>query len=202
MRARRWRASFGALLLVAAGGAFQGALHEDAGLLLGRVAVSPILIQVQSATVTLAASILMVVTTYLALQTRQPNITWVAVFCAGVAMAPVFPTTLAMVGDRFPKMTATALGIVITSGWLGLAVWVFVVGAADAAGVSSTARPLHATTIARIAARSFGERSNIANSIGKIGRNRRRLSVSGAVLRRRWRGSQLRLWQTDSRAFR
>jgi hypothetical protein len=27
-----------------------------------------------------------------------------------------------MVGDRFPKMTATAMGIVITSGWIGLAV--------------------------------------------------------------------------------
>ena len=92
------------------------------GLLLGRVGVSPILITVPAVRVTLAASILMVITTYLALQTKQPTITWVAVFCAGVAMAPVFPTTLAMVGDRFPKMTATALGIVITSGWIGLAV--------------------------------------------------------------------------------
>ncbi len=92
------------------------------GLLLGRVAVAPVLITVPAAQVTLAASILMVVTTYLALQTRHPTVSWVAVFCAGVAMAPVFPTTLAMVGDRFPVATATAMGIVITSGWLGLAV--------------------------------------------------------------------------------
>jgi fucose permease len=45
-----------------------------------------------------------------------------AVFCAGLAMAPVFPTTLAMVGDAFPVATATAMGIVITFGWIGLAV--------------------------------------------------------------------------------
>jgi MFS family permease len=37
-------------------------------------------------------------------------------------MAPIFPTTLALVGDAFPRMTATAMGIVITCGWLGLAV--------------------------------------------------------------------------------
>jgi MFS family permease len=46
----------------------------------------------------------------------------VAVFFAGVAMAPVFPTTLAMVGDAFPSATGTAMGIVITCGWIGLAV--------------------------------------------------------------------------------
>ena len=44
-------------------------------------------------------------------------------------MAPVFPTTLAMVGDVFPRMTATAMGIVITSGWVGLAVSSPIIGA-------------------------------------------------------------------------
>jgi MFS family permease len=44
-------------------------------------------------------------------------------------MAPVFPTTLAMVGDAFPRMTATAMGIAITSGWIGLAVSSRIIGA-------------------------------------------------------------------------
>jgi hypothetical protein len=44
-------------------------------------------------------------------------------------MAPVFPTTLGIVGDAFPKATATAMGIVITSGWIGLAVSAPVIGA-------------------------------------------------------------------------
>ncbi len=99
------------------------------GLLLGRVAVAPVLITVAPETVTLAAAILMALTTYLALQTRRPKISWVAVFCAGLAMAPVFPTTLAMVGNAFPVATATAMGIVITSGWIGLAVSSRIIGA-------------------------------------------------------------------------
>ena len=99
------------------------------GLLLGRVAVSPVLIKVPAPTVTLAASVLMAITTYAMLQTADATLAGVLVFCAGVAMAPVFPTTLAMVGDAFPRMTATAMGIVITSGWIGLAVSSRIIGA-------------------------------------------------------------------------
>lgn len=98
------------------------------GLLIGRVVVARILINVRAVNVTLAASFLMAITTYLALQTVDPTIAWIAVFCAGLAMAPVFPTTLAMTGDAFPKATATAMGIVITSGWIGLAVSSKIIG--------------------------------------------------------------------------
>jgi MFS family permease len=99
------------------------------GLLVGRVAVSPILITVSALTVTLFASLAMCVTTYFMLQTRDPKVAWILVFLAGVAMAPVFPTTLAIIGDNFPVMTATAMGIVITFGWIGLAVSSNVIGA-------------------------------------------------------------------------
>jgi hypothetical protein len=44
-------------------------------------------------------------------------------------MAPVLPTTLAMVGDAFPRMSSTAIGIVITCGWIGLAVSSGLIGA-------------------------------------------------------------------------
>lgn len=98
------------------------------GLLLGRVAVSPILIKIPAPAVTLAAASLMAVTTFAMLRTSDPVLAGILVFCAGVAMAPVFPTTLAMVGDAFPKMTATAMGIVITSGWIGLAVSSRIIG--------------------------------------------------------------------------
>lgn len=91
------------------------------GLLVGRVVVSRILIKVAAPTVTLGSAVLMAVTTYLMLQSSDPTVAWIAVFCAGLAMAPVFPTTLAMVGDAFPVMTATAMGVVITFGWVGLA---------------------------------------------------------------------------------
>lgn len=98
------------------------------GILLGRVAVAPILITIPPATVTLAASALMAVTTYMMLRATNPTMAGVCVFGAGLAMAPVFPTTLAMVGNAFPRMTATAMGIVITSGWIGLVVSSPVIG--------------------------------------------------------------------------
>jgi len=99
------------------------------GLLIGRVGVSPILIRVPPVTVTLFASAAMAVTTFLMLRTRQPTAAFALVFLAGISMAPVFPTTLAIVGDAFPRMTGTAIGVVITCGWAGLAVSSRIIGA-------------------------------------------------------------------------
>jgi fucose permease len=99
------------------------------GILLGRVVVSRLLVKIAPVNVTLGAAVLMAVTTYLALQTSDATVAWVAVFCAGLAMAPVFPTTLAMAADSFTKATATAMGIVITCGWIGLAVSSKIIGA-------------------------------------------------------------------------
>jgi fucose permease len=96
------------------------------GLLIGRVVVSQILRTVSPETVTLAAAVLMAITTFWMLRTT--SMAGIAVFLAGVAMAPVFPTVLAMVADRFHTMTATAQGIAISSGWLGLAISSRVIG--------------------------------------------------------------------------
>jgi MFS transporter, FHS family, glucose/mannose:H+ symporter len=92
------------------------------GLLIGRVGVAPILIHVSAIAVLLVASVAMAVTTFLMLRTNRTVPAFVLVFLAGLSMAPVFPTTLAIVGDAFPRMTSTAIGIVITCGWTGLAV--------------------------------------------------------------------------------
>ncbi len=92
------------------------------GILVGRVAVSRILIRVPARRVILASSVLIAITTCAMLNSYSQVGVTLAVFCAGLAMAPVFPTTLAMVGDSFATATATALGIAITGGWLGLAV--------------------------------------------------------------------------------
>ena len=99
------------------------------GLLVGRVGVSPILISVPANTVLLAASIAMAVTTLLMLRTVKPVAAAALVFIAGVSMAPVFPTTLAITGTAFPRMTGTAIGFVITCGWIGLAVSSRIIGA-------------------------------------------------------------------------
>jgi fucose permease len=99
------------------------------GLLVGRVGVSPILIHVPAVTVTLAASVAMAVSTFFMLRTSKPAMAAVLVFIAGLSMAPVFPTTLAMVGNAFPRMSGTAIGFVITCGWAGLAVSSRLIGA-------------------------------------------------------------------------
>jgi fucose permease len=92
------------------------------GLLLGRVLVSPILIHVPATSVLLFASSAMAVTTYFMLRTKKPGVALALVAMAGISMAPVFPTTLAVVGDLFPAVTGSAIGFAITCGWIGLAV--------------------------------------------------------------------------------
>ncbi|MBL8173545.1 MAG: MFS transporter [Bryobacterales bacterium] len=92
------------------------------GLLLGRVAVSPILTGVSPEHVLAGSAALMAVTTFLMLQSANPGMAQILVFLAGIAMAPVFPTTLAVVSARFTNMAATATGIAVTAGWLGLVV--------------------------------------------------------------------------------
>lgn len=98
------------------------------GILLGRVVVSRILFKVPALTVTLVASVLMVITMFATLQLRSTTAITITVFCAGLSMAPVFPTTLAIVGDTFQRATATALGVVITCGWIGLVVSSKIIG--------------------------------------------------------------------------
>jgi len=98
------------------------------GLLIGRAAVLPILIHVPAISVTLVGSVAMAVTTFLMLRTNRPAAAFALVFLAGLSMAPVFPTTLAIVGDAFPRMTGTAIGFVITCGWTGLAVSSRIIG--------------------------------------------------------------------------
>jgi fucose permease len=108
------------------------------GMLVGRVVASRILLKVAPLQVTLGASVAMAATTLWMLESTSPSAAWVAVFCAGLAMAPMFPTTLAMVADAFPRMTATAMGIVITCGWLGLTVSSPIIGnVANSSGLAA-----------------------------------------------------------------
>ena len=93
------------------------------GLLIGRIVAAQILTQVEGKTVLMAAAALMAITTFLMLRSSSAGNAWVMVFIAGLAMAPVFPTTLGVVGAKFTGATAaTAIGIAVTFGWFGLAV--------------------------------------------------------------------------------
>jgi MFS family permease len=72
--------------------------------------------------VVLGAAVLMAITTYAVLQVSDPTMAAIAVFCSGLAMAPVFPTTLAVLANIFQQGTATAIGFTITCGFTGLTV--------------------------------------------------------------------------------
>jgi fucose permease len=92
------------------------------GLIVGRVLISGVLQTVDSKTVLIGVAMAMAVTTYLMLQSKNPTVAWIAIFVGGVAMAPVYPTTLGYVSDAFKAAgtEATALGIAITAGWAGI----------------------------------------------------------------------------------
>jgi len=99
------------------------------GLLLGRIAVLPVLMRVSVMTITLGATALTAVSTFCVLQTSHTALVALAVFFAGMAMAPVFPNIVAITGGAFERATSTAIGIVITSGWVGVAVSSRIIGA-------------------------------------------------------------------------
>jgi MFS transporter, FHS family, glucose/mannose:H+ symporter len=99
------------------------------GMLIGRAGILPVLLRAPAVTVTLVGSVAMAVTTFFMLRAKTPGAASVLVFLAGISMAPVFPTMLAIVGDAFPRMTSTAIGFVITCGWIGLAVSSRIIGA-------------------------------------------------------------------------
>jgi hypothetical protein len=88
-------------------------------------ASSPIVAMVE---LLLASAVLMAVFTFLMLQTRSASVAWVLLFCVGLAMAPVFPTALAMANDLFKSTVGTAVGILTTCGWIGLAVSSRIIG--------------------------------------------------------------------------
>lgn len=99
------------------------------GMIGGRLLASRILLRFRASTVSLVCAALMIGTTWWSLVSTHAGVAWMAVFLAGVAMGPVFPSAMAMTGDAFPKMTATCIGVVVTAGWVGTAVSSWVIGA-------------------------------------------------------------------------
>lgn len=100
------------------------------GLLLGRIAVVPVLASITPQMVLVGAGVAMAVTTYLMLQTSNATTAWILVFLTGLAMAPVFPTALGLAGGPFQAqgLASTATGIASTCGWLGLVISSPVIG--------------------------------------------------------------------------
>ncbi len=71
------------------------------GMLLGRLFAASLLIKIRPLTVTIAASLLMAVTTFLMLHITNSTEAAAILFVVGICMAPVFPTTVSVVGRYF-----------------------------------------------------------------------------------------------------
>jgi FHS family L-fucose permease-like MFS transporter len=98
------------------------ALGFALALLVGRVGITPVLMKVHPLTVNTISAVAMAVLTYFLLHASSAGAAGVLVFCTGLAMAPVFPNTIALVGNLFKEGTATAIGFTITCGFTGLVV--------------------------------------------------------------------------------
>jgi fucose permease len=91
-----------------------------AGIVTGRLAASRLPARFSASSITLACSALMAISTSALLLTSGALTAGIAVFCAGLFMGPVYPTTLALVSQAFPRGTATAIGVAVTMGWIGV----------------------------------------------------------------------------------
>jgi fucose permease len=112
------------------------------GLLVGRMVASKLLTKTSPYYVTLTCCILMGVITFSML--RVPSLAGGAplVFLAGFVMAPIFPTTIAIVGRLFKQQAATAIGFAITCGFSGLVVSSPVIGWLSGSEVEGLGRGL------------------------------------------------------------
>jgi fucose permease len=98
------------------------------GMLIGRLVAARVLVKASPLLTTLISALLMGITSFAMLQTTTTSAMAAIVFLTGLSMAPIFPTTIAIVGGRFKQRAATAIGFAITCGFSGLVVSSPVIG--------------------------------------------------------------------------
>jgi FHS family L-fucose permease-like MFS transporter len=98
------------------------------GLLVGRIVATKLLTKVSPYYVTLVCAALMGISTFTVLKAASSPSSEPLIFFAGLVMAPIFPTTIAIVGRLFKQKAATAIGFAITCGFSGLVVSSPVIG--------------------------------------------------------------------------
>jgi len=92
------------------------------GMLIGRLVAARVLVKASPVPTTIAAAVLMGVSSFAMLHATATAVVSGIVFAAGLSMAPIFPTVIAIVGLRFKRKAATAIGFAITCGFSGLVV--------------------------------------------------------------------------------
>lgn len=98
------------------------------GILVGRLIAARVLVNVAPLPTTLVSALFMAITSLVMLNITTVFGVAAIVFLTGLSMAPVFPTTIAIVSARFKRRAATAIGFAITCGFSGLVVSSPVIG--------------------------------------------------------------------------
>jgi fucose permease len=105
------------------------ALGFASGMLFGRIAGTRILARYSAYAVTVSGSLLVVAASLCVLNAGHFVAAWASVFCTGFVMGPIYPGAMAMIGDAFPRMTSTCMGLAVTAGWAGVALSSWLIGA-------------------------------------------------------------------------
>lgn len=90
------------------------------GMLVGRLAAARVLVKAAPLPVTVLSALFMGTSSLVMLYVRTTSAIALAVFVVGLSMAPVFPTTIALVSRHFKQRATTAIGFAITCGFSGL----------------------------------------------------------------------------------
>jgi FHS family L-fucose permease-like MFS transporter len=98
------------------------------GMLVGRLVAARVLVKAAPLPVTVLSAMCMGLSSLLMLYVRATSAVAFLVFFVGLSMAPVFPTTIALVSRHFKQRAATAIGFAITCGFSGLVVSSPVIG--------------------------------------------------------------------------
>jgi fucose permease len=90
-----------------------------AAMMLGRLLSARLLRYVRDANLVIASGALAALATGLLLAARSPGAAAGAVALIGFAYAAIYPTTLGMAGDRFPRFLGTVFGVLFSIALIG-----------------------------------------------------------------------------------
>ena len=87
--------------------------------MIGRIVNSRLLMRVAPARVLIVSTLGTVAGFSVILLTSSAFAASLALFCTGLFMASLYPTTLGLLSGRFTTQSGTAIGMAVTAGWLG-----------------------------------------------------------------------------------
>ena len=147
-----------------------------AGLMLGRLTASRLLRHFRDVQLVLLSALASMAGCAVLLGSESITVLAIVVFLTGFAFSPIYPTTLAMIGDRYKRYAGTVFGVLFALGLAGGAVFPWAVGQISQARSVRTGMVLPlagacgvAATVVAIKHRFYGEVRE-QPSLGREGR--------------------------------